>query len=147
LRSRVETSASPTPSSWHGLGDVESGVGTKVSAAAHRLLVARGEGAQGVLDAVAELAQDLVGHVVRVLRAEVDAHALGADQPHHLLDPLQQRRRAVVEQQVRLVEEEHQLGLARSPTSGRFSNSSDSSHSRKLEYRRGLRISLSARAR
>ena len=36
------------------------------------------------------------------------------------------------------------LGLSRSPTSGRLSNSSDSSHSRKLEYSRGLFISLSA---
>ena len=31
--------------------------------------------------------------------------------PHDLLDPLAQRGRRVVEQQVRLVEEEHQLGL------------------------------------
>ena len=36
------------------------------------------------------------------------------------------------------------FGLSRSPTSGSFSNSSDSSHSRKLEYSRGFRISWSA---
>jgi hypothetical protein len=83
-----------------------------VSAAAlHRLLVARGEGAQRVLDAVAELAEHRLRHVERVLRDEVDADALGADQPHHLLDLVDQRRRRIVEQQVRLVEEEHQLRL------------------------------------
>src|SRR5690606_29058424 len=36
------------------------------------------------------------------------------------------------------------FGLSRSPTSGRLSNSSPSSHSRKVEYSRGLRISWSA---
>ena len=77
----------------------------------HRLLVARREGAQRVLHAIAELAQHLVRDIQRVLRDEVDADALGADQPHHLLDLLQQRLRRVVEQQVRLVEEEHQLRL------------------------------------
>jgi len=35
-------------------------------------------------------------------------------------------------------------GLSASPTSGRFSNSSDSSHSKNVAYRRGLWISLSA---
>ena len=64
-----------------------------------------------MLDPVAELTEDLVRHVVGELRAEVHAHALGADDPHDLLDALAQRRRCVVEQEVRLVEEEHQLGL------------------------------------
>ena len=36
------------------------------------------------------------------------------------------------------------FGLSRSPTSGRLSNSSDSSHSRKLEYSFGFRISWAA---
>ena len=53
------------------------------------------------------------GNVERILRHEVDAHALRADQPHHLLDPVQQRLRRVVEQQVRLVEEEDELRLFR----------------------------------
>src|SRR5438067_6070027 len=51
-----------------------------------RLLVARGEGAQGMLHPVAELPGDFLGNVNRVLRDEIDADALGADQPHHLLD-------------------------------------------------------------
>jgi hypothetical protein len=55
----------------------------------HGLLVARREGAQRVLHSVAELAQHRVGHVERVLRDEVDAHALGAHQAHHLLDALE----------------------------------------------------------
>jgi hypothetical protein len=84
-----------------------------------------------MLHAVAELAEHRVGDVERVLRDEIDADALGADQAHHLLDLFQQRRRRIVEQQVGLVEEEGQLGLGRSPASGSCSNSSASSQSRK----------------
>ena len=52
-----------------------------------------------------------VGHVQRILRDEEDAHAFGADEPHDLLDPVEQRLRRVGEQQMRLVEEEHELRL------------------------------------
>jgi DNA-binding TFAR19-related protein (PDSD5 family) len=62
-----------------------------------------------VLDPVAELTENGIGDVERILRHEIDADALRADQAHHLFDLLQQRRRRFVEQQVRLVEEEHQL--------------------------------------
>ncbi len=100
------------PELTNDLGDVELGVGHEgLGRRADRLLIARGVGAQGVLDAITELAEDLVGHVVGKLRAEVHAHTLGADEPHDLLDPLAQRRGRVVEQQVSLVEAEHQLGL------------------------------------
>src|SRR3546814_2588345 len=51
-----------------------------------RLLVAGGEGAQRVLDAVAKLARHILRNVDGVLRHEIDAHALGSDQSHHLLD-------------------------------------------------------------
>jgi len=63
------------------------------------------------LHAVAELAEDVGRDIVGELRAEIHAHALGADQPHHLLDALHQCGRGVVEQQVRLVEDEDQLRL------------------------------------
>ena len=42
---------------------------------------------------------------------KIHADALAAHQPHHQLDALDQRLRRILEQQVRLVEEEHQLGL------------------------------------
>ena len=45
------------------------------------------------------------------MRDEVHAHALGADEFDHLDDLVQKLARHVVEQQVRLVEEEHELGL------------------------------------
>ncbi|EXI83887.1 MAG: hypothetical protein AW12_02525 [Candidatus Accumulibacter sp. BA-94] len=64
-----------------------------------------------MLHAVAELAEHLVGDVERVLADEVDADSLRADQPHHLFDLLEQRRRRLVEEQMRLVEEEDELGL------------------------------------
>ena len=73
------------------------------------LLVARGESAQGVLHTIAQLPKHAVGNVERVLRNEIHAHALGADQPHHLLHLLQQRRWRVGKQQVRFVKKEGQF--------------------------------------
>jgi hypothetical protein len=64
-----------------------------------------------MLDTVAELAQHGIGHVGRVLRHEIHAHALRADQAHHLLDLVEQGLGRIVEQQMRLVEEKHQPGL------------------------------------
>ena len=130
-----DTSASPTFSSVIAVATSIAGIGPEgLGGRLDRRLVARGEGAQRVLDAVAELAGDLVGNVDRVLGDEIDADALRADQPDDLLDLFEQRRRRVVEQQMRLVEEEAELGLVGwSPTSGSCSNSSDSSHSRKVE--------------
>ncbi len=64
-----------------------------------------------MLDPIAELGQHRRRHVGRRLGHEVDADALGADQPGGPLDLVHQRLRGVVEQQVGLVEEEAQLGL------------------------------------
>lgn len=64
-----------------------------------------------MLDPVAQLPGDLVGHVDRILGDEIDADALGPDQPHDALDRVDQGRRGLVEQQMGLVEEEDQLGL------------------------------------
>ena len=64
-----------------------------------------------MLDAQAELGQYRIGQVARRLGDEVDADALGADQPHHLLQALLQRLGGVGEQQVRLVEEQRQQRL------------------------------------
>ena len=98
-RRSIDTSASPTPSSVMASAMSNAGFGRNVSAAAlHRFLIARREGAQRVLDAVAELPEHRVGNVERILRDEIDADALRADQPHDLLDLLQSawahRRRA-----------------------------------------------------
>ena len=60
---------------------------------------------------VAQLCQYAVRNIFRALGAEVDAHAFGADQFHHLLDLIQQRFGRSVEQQVRFVKEEDHLGF------------------------------------
>ena len=73
-----------------------------------------------MLHAVAELPQDLVGDVERALADEVHPDALGPDEPHHLLDLVHQRLRGVVEEQVRLVEKEHQLGAIQVPHLGQI---------------------------
>ena len=62
-----------------------------------------------MLDAVAELGQHVAGHVLRSLGHEENADALGADQPHRLHHLLQERPGGVLEQQMRLIEEEHEL--------------------------------------
>jgi hypothetical protein len=64
-----------------------------------------------VLHAVAELRRDRVGNVERVLRNEIDADALGTDEAGDLLDAIHQRLGRVVEQQMRFIEKEHELGL------------------------------------
>lgn len=85
-----------------------------------------------MLHAVAELSGNVLGNVDGILRHEVDAHALRTDEAHHLLHFVLKRLGRIVEQQVGLVEEEHQPGFSGSPTSGSTSNSSDNSHSRKV---------------
>jgi hypothetical protein len=145
LASSSDTSASPTPSSRIAFARCRaSGWAHRLGHRLHRLLVARREGAQRVLHAVAELAQHLLGNVERVLGDEVDADALGADQPHHLLDLLEQRRRRVVEQQVRLVEEEHQLRLVAVADLGQVLEQLGQQPQQEARVQRGLFISLSA---
>ena len=73
--------------------------------------VLRGKGAQGVLDAVAELAKDILGNVRRVLGDEVNPYTLRPDEARDLLDLVDQRLWGILEQQVCLVKEENQLGL------------------------------------
>ena len=64
-----------------------------------------------MLEAIAELAEHLVGNVERVLAHEENADALRADEPHDLLDLFLHRLRQVAEEQVSLVEEENELRL------------------------------------
>jgi hypothetical protein len=88
-------------------GDIDAGIGAEGGRGRlDRSLVARGEGAERMLDAVAELARDSVGNIDRVLGDEIDADALGADQADDLLDLVEQRLGRIVEQQMRFVEEE-----------------------------------------
>ena len=63
-----------------------------------------------MLDPVAELAEHGLGDVERRLGDEPDPDPLRADQPDHLLDPVEQHLRRVGEEQVRLVEEDHDPG-------------------------------------
>ena len=64
-----------------------------------------------MLHAIAQLAEHDLGHVERVLRDEINADAFRADQAHDLFDRLHQRLGRIVEEQMRLVEEEDELGL------------------------------------
>ena len=112
LPSRNDTSASPFPSSVITVAVSSLGFGRKVSAAARTAFWSRGVKARSACcTRLPSCASDLVRHVERVLRDEIDADALGADQPHHLLDLVEQRLGRVGEQQMRLVEEEHELRL------------------------------------
>ncbi len=64
-----------------------------------------------MLDARAELREHVARHVLRRLRDEEDADALGADEADRLRDRGEEGLRRVPEEQVRFVEEEHELGL------------------------------------
>ena len=91
--------------------EVVRGVRVGAGCLAQGLLVVRRERAQGVLHPVAQLRQDAVGQVGGHLRHEEHAHALGADEAHGVLDRLPEGLAGVLEQQVRLVQEEDQLRL------------------------------------
>ncbi len=98
------------------LGDAFGGVEVRVGAEGvggglDRLLVARGKGTEGVLDAVAELAENGVGDVGGVLGDEVDADGFRADEADHLLDAGFEDGGLVGEEEVGLVEEEDELGF------------------------------------
>ena len=73
-----------------------------------------------MLDAVAQLAEDVFGDVIRVLGDEIHAHPFGADQARHLFHLVDQRLGCVVKQQVCFVEEEDQLGFVRITHLGQF---------------------------
>ena len=64
-----------------------------------------------MLHPVVELSCDGIGNVDRVLRDEIDADTFRPDEPHDLFDLFEQRFGRVVEQQVRFVEEEAELGF------------------------------------
>ena len=63
-----------------------------------------------MLDAVAELAEDVLRDVRRALGDEIDADALGTDESDDLLDLGLEGLGGIFEQHVRLVEEEDELG-------------------------------------
>ncbi|MNS62004.1 hypothetical protein D3C72_950500 [compost metagenome] len=97
-----------------GVGGVEGRVLAEgVGRRAHRFLLARRIGAQRVLHAVAELGKNGFRHVERVLRHEIDADALGADKAHDLFHAFHQHPWRIVEEQMRLIEEEHETRLFR----------------------------------
>ncbi len=66
---------------------------------------------RGAVTRVSQLAQHLGRDILRRLGHEVDPHALGADQSDRLSDRVEERVGGPVEQQMRLVEEERELGL------------------------------------
>ncbi len=73
-----------------------------------------------MLDARAELARNRIRNVLRVLRDEIDADPLRPDKAHDLFDLFKQRLGRVVEEEMRLVEEENELRLFRIADFGKF---------------------------
>jgi pimeloyl-ACP methyl ester carboxylesterase len=112
LASSRLTSASPTASSVMAVSMSSPGFGRMVSAVAFTAFWSRGVKARSACcTRLPSWASTAVRDVQRVLGHEIHADALGPHQPHHQLDALDQHLGRLVEQQVRLVEEEHQLGL------------------------------------
>lgn len=93
-----------------GGGNIEVRIGTKrLRGSTNGTLVAWSEGAERVLNAVAELTEDKVRNVGWVLGDEVDPHALGADQANDLLDFLLEGVRRVGEEEMGLIKEEDEF--------------------------------------
>ncbi|MNT30834.1 hypothetical protein D3C72_1666460 [compost metagenome] len=74
-------------------------------------LILRCEGAECVLHAVAQLPQNVVRNIRRVLRDEIHPDAFRANQADHLFDFIQQDLWSIAKQQMRFVKEKHQLGF------------------------------------
>ena len=92
---RIVTAASPMPERRQQLLEVvELGLRERRDRRPQRLRVVGREGAQRVLDAVAELREDVAGTSFGVWVTKNDADALGADQPHGLLDDCRGTRRS-----------------------------------------------------
>ena len=75
----------------------------------NRLAIIGGESAQGVLHLHPELAENIIRNVGRHLGAEKNADAFGANQFDHRLDFIEERLLGVIENQMRFVDEEHEL--------------------------------------
>ena len=74
------------------------------------LLVLGAVGAEGVLYAVAQLAEDIGRDVRGALGDEIDANALGADEADNLLNLVCKGLGSAFKEHVGLVKEEHKLG-------------------------------------
>jgi len=68
-------------------------------------------GHRNVLQAVTELSENIFVDVFRALSDEENANALRSDQSNDLLDLIEQRFARTIEDEVRLIEEEDQLGF------------------------------------
>ena len=64
-----------------------------------------------VLDAIAELRENLLRNVRRILRDKLNAHALRANETDDLLDLVNECLRSVAKQQVSFVKKEYELWL------------------------------------
>ena len=94
-----------------GIGGLERRVGTEgVCCSLDGFLVLGSEGAQCVLDAVAELAKDVLRDIGRALRYKVNTNAFASDEPDNLLNLVYHRLGSIVKEHVGLVKEEYQFG-------------------------------------
>jgi len=96
------------------LGEYGGGIETRIGPERFRggadgFLIFGGEGAKGVLDAIAELGEDGVGNVLGILGDKEDGHPFGANESDDLLDLFEQDGRHVVEEEVSFVEEEDEF--------------------------------------
>ena len=78
------------------------------------------KGPKRVLNAVAQLAQNILGDIARVLRYKIDPHPFGTDQARNLFDLVNHRFWCAVKQQVGLVKEQHQFGFVGIAHFGQF---------------------------
>ena len=84
-----------------------------------------------MLHAIAELSEDNIRSIERILRHEIDADSFRANQSDDLFDLLQQYGGHIIEHQMRLIEKD-QVSAWQVADFGKRSNNSDKSHRRKV---------------
>ncbi len=95
-----------------------------------------------MLHAVGQLAEDVGRNILGCLGDEEDAHTLGTNEPDGGGDGFQEGLGCAVEQQVRLVKEEDELGLVQVTGFGQVLEESARSHMRNVENSSGLVCSV-----
>ena len=64
-----------------------------------------------MLDTIAELSQDTIGNIHRVLSHEINSYAFGADKPRYLLDFFNQGFGGVIKKKMGLIKKEDHFWL------------------------------------
>ena len=64
-----------------------------------------------MLNSVAKLSQNILGHIIRILSDEIDPYPFRANKPRNLFDLIDQNFGSPLKQQMSFIKEKHELGF------------------------------------